>query len=101
MIGLLTYEEAKKIGIHACIDKLGRDFVRKYRETSCSAYGDMEDFAYCFVGVSNIADDLTNPSIVLSSAPEAQFPYIASCNVEYADGKITFLECILPTDTTA
>lgn len=98
---MLTYEEARKIGVYACINKLGKDFVDKYRETSCSAYGDMEDHAVCFVGVSDQEDDLEGKLIVLSSAPESRFPYRASCNVGYKDGKVTFLECILPTEKTA
>ena len=48
---MLTFEEAKKIGIKACADKLGIDFVRKYEDRSCVAYGDEEDHAFCFVGV--------------------------------------------------
>ncbi len=50
---MLTFEEAKKIGLNACVDRLGRDFVMKYRDTSCPAYADMEDHAYCFIGVDN------------------------------------------------
>lgn len=98
---MLTYEEARKIGIYACIDKLGKDFVDRYRETSCSAYGDMEDHAVCFVGVSDQEDDLTRKQIILSSSPESRFPYMASCDVGYEDGKVTFLECILPTEKAA
>lgn len=29
---MLTFEEAKRVGTIACLDKLGRDFVRKYRD---------------------------------------------------------------------
>ena len=46
---MLTYEKAKEIGREACIDRLGRDFVMRYRDTSSSAYSDREDHAYCFV----------------------------------------------------
>jgi len=28
---MLTFEEAKKIGIRACVDKLGYDFVKKMK----------------------------------------------------------------------
>ena len=35
---MLTYESARKIGVEACIDKLGRAFVEKHRDTSSSAY---------------------------------------------------------------
>nr|WP_302141082.1 hypothetical protein [uncultured Schaedlerella sp.] len=95
---MLTFEEARKIGLDACAEKLGRNFVRKYAGTSSTAYGDAEDHVYCFIGVS---DQPRKPyqegdKIILSSAPEDQFPYMASCNVWYENGKIEFLECILP-----
>ena len=91
---MLTYDEAKKIGINACIDHLGRDFVTRYRDNASSAYGDRTDHAYCFVGVSdqpeaNMADGLRLTSM------EA-FPYIARCNVYYETGDVTFLDCVLP-----
>ena len=49
----LTFEEAKKLGMDACVDRLGRDFVMKYRDTSCSSYEDIEERVYCFPGVNN------------------------------------------------
>ena len=33
---MLTYEKAKKIGIDACIDKLGREFVMSHKDTASS-----------------------------------------------------------------
>ena len=94
---MLTFEEAKKVGIRACIDRLGYDFVKKYQDTSCSAYGDEGDHASCFVGVS-IEPDIpwTGGPLILDDSPDAKFPYSASCNVAYEDGKITFLDCFLP-----
>lgn len=50
---MLTFEEARKIGLDACAEKLGRNFVRKYAGTSSTAYGDAEDHVYCFIGVSD------------------------------------------------
>lgn len=93
---MLTFDEAKKRGVDACIDKLGRDFVMKYREKSSAAYSDMDDFAYCFVGVTDRPDKNMDEELILSCAPEDRFPYIARCNVNYNDGEITFLDCVLP-----
>ena len=91
---MLTYEEARGIGINACIDRLGRDFVTKYRENGCSTYGDRGSYASCFVGVSDKpAPEMTDGLRLTSVDP---FPYIARCNVAYRDGKITFLDCVLP-----
>lgn len=94
---MLTFEEAKKIGIKACVDKLGYDFVKKHEDNACSAYGDEGDHASCFVGVSTEPDQpWTGGPLVLDDSPSAKYPYSASCNVAYADGKVTDLECVLP-----
>ena len=85
---MLTFEEARKIGLDACAEKLGREFVRKHAKTSSTAYGDAEDYAYCFIGVSD------QPSKPYREGDK--IPYMASCNVWYDTGKIDFLECILP-----
>ena len=45
--GVLTFEEAKKVGIRACIDRLGYDFVKKYQYTY-----------YTDKALSGIADDI-------------------------------------------
>ncbi len=91
---MFTYEEARRIGIDACIDKLGRDFVTRYRDTSSSAYGDRGDYVYCFVGVNDKPDDNMSDGLVLTS--DGHFPYVARCTVSYVDGHIEFLECVLP-----
>lgn len=95
---MLSYEEAKKIGTIACIEKLGRDFVKEHRDSACSAYGDREDHAFCFVGVSTKPDrPWEGGPLILDDSPDAKFPYSASCDVAYEDGSITFLECSLPS----
>ena len=91
---MITYEKAVKIGIDACIDRLGRDFVTKHRETSSSAYGDRGDYVYCFVGVNDQPEGKMEDGLLLTS--ESRFPYIARCKVGYEDGDIEFLECVLP-----
>ena len=93
---MLTFEEAKKIGVNACIDKLGRDFVTQNRKKSSAAYSDMEDHAFCFVGVTDRPDKSMTDELVLSCDPQDRFPYVARCNVAYRDGEITFLDCTLP-----
>ena len=94
---MLTFEEAKKIGVKACVDKLGYDFVKKYQDTACSAYGDEGDHASCFVGVSTEPDPPWNGGpLILDDSPASKYPYSASCDVAYADGTVTFQECILP-----
>ena len=91
---MLTYEKAKKIGIEACIDKLGRDFVNKHKDTSSSGFGDRGDHAFCFVGVDDRPETNMSDELVLTS--NGKFPYVARCNVRYSDGYIEFLECVLP-----
>ena len=89
---MLTFEEAKRIGIKACINKLGYDFVKKYNDTSCTAYGDEDDHAFCFVGVTTEPfKPWTDGTIILDDSPDAKYPFSASCNVAYKDGMVTFL----------
>ena len=92
---MLTYEDAKKIGVNACIDRLGRDFVTKHRDNASSAFGDRIDHAYCFVGVSDQPEEPMTDGLWLTSEND-KFPYVARCNVAYDTGAITFLECVLP-----
>ncbi len=92
---MLTYEQAKEIGRDACIERLGRDFVTKYRDNSSSAFGDRGDHIYCFIGVSDKPAPKMTDGLVLSS--DTQFPFIARCTVDYVDGHINFLECKLPS----
>lgn len=92
---MLTYEEARKIGVNACIDRLGRDFVTKHRDNASSAYGDRIDHVFCFVGVSDQPEVPMTDGLRLTSEND-KFPYIARCNVAYDTGAISFLECVLP-----
>lgn len=91
---MLSYQRARKIGIDACIDKLGRDFVTRYRDSACSAYGDRGDHVYCFVGVSDKPFPEMKDELILTS--DSNFPYTARCTVDYVGGEIKFLECVLP-----
>ena len=91
---MLTYEKARQIGVDACIEKLGRDFVTKHQETSSSGFGDRGDHAFCFVGVDDRPEQIMEDELVLTS--NGKFPYMARCNVRYSDGQIEFLDCVLP-----
>ena len=42
----------KKIGLSACIDKVGKDFYETHEETSCFAWGDTDKGLFCFLGIS-------------------------------------------------
>ncbi len=39
---MLTFNEAKKIGIQACVEKLDMTFCRAHNDNSTSAYGEIE-----------------------------------------------------------
>lgn len=94
---MLTIEEAKKLGVSACIDKLGRNFYEKFIDSSTTAYGDFSEdgVIFCYVGVNDQPKKNDHvESLILSSTNP--IPYSASCNVQLSDGKIVFLECNLP-----
>lgn len=64
---MLTFNDAKKIGIKACINKPGYDFVKKYEVTACTAYSDEGDHAFCFVGVdTNNISSLSNGGLIIA-----------------------------------
>ena len=82
-----TFEEAKRIGITACVDKLGYDFVKKYEDTACSAYGDEGDHVSCFVGVSTEPETpWTGGTLVLDDSPKL---IIARKDMQMSPGKLT------------
>ena len=93
---MLTYEQAKKIGQEACVDRLGRDFVMKYRDSACPAFSDMDDRAYCFIGVNDKPENRDEKQFVLTSG--YKWPFSAQCTVRYEDGKVEFLECVIPSE---
>lgn len=99
---MLTVNEAREIGIKACIDKLGYEFCKKHADNATSAYGEEDEFVYCYVGVDDQplkkCEDSEIKELRLSSRKEDRFPYCASCNVYKKDGSIEFIECILPTE---
>lgn len=93
---MLKLETARKIGMTACIDKLGRDFVLANRNMMTSAYGESEDGLFCFVGVTSAQTaTVTHKHLILDS--QSQFQYRVSCNVDLQNGEPTFIECVLPS----
>ncbi len=98
---MLTFEEAKIIGRDACVEKLGREFVYKYRNKTVTAYGDYSDegVALCYVGVDDDPSEVVYKGYLILSARNQKsnaIPYSASCNVKLSDGTVEFLECYLP-----
>ena len=91
---MMTRESLIRIGINACIDQIGRQFVQKYASTSSSAYGDVRDGVFCFVGVNDQPENIWDTTEVILDSQD-QFPYRASCIVK-RNGDIEFKECVLP-----
>ena len=91
---MVSLKKAKEIGHNACVEKLGRDFVEKYRDSSSFAFGDRGDYLYCFLGVNDQPEKEMTGELVLTS--DSKFPYIARCNVDFEDGSVSYLECVLP-----
>jgi len=92
---MLDTREAKKIGISACIAKIGVDFCKKYEANACTSCGVRDNVMFCSVGIDDIPYEVQREpeTLVLS---ESGFQYFASCNVDMRDGTIEFLECIVP-----
>lgn len=92
---MLSIEAARKIGINACIDRIGRDFVFVNKDYATSAYGENEDSVFCFVGVDD-KHQAKNIEGVLILDSRSEFPYRASCNVSLLSGATDFIECVSP-----
>lgn len=95
---MLTVEEAKKIGIKACIDKIGYEFCKAHPDNGVSAYGDSteEGCLYCFVGVSDQPESPYSDDQELVLTQGNDWPFYASCDVCLEDGSIVFLDCRVP-----
>ena len=97
---MLTLDEAKKIGRDACIEKIGREFYEKHKESSSTAYGDFseEGVVFCYVGVDDKPIMNVNSGVLILSnqLKKNPIPFCASCNVSLENGSIEFLDCKLP-----
>ena len=95
---MLTVIEAKKIGIRACIEKIGLDFCKKHADNATSGFSEEDGYVNCFVGISDEPAkqyDISNVNtLILTSC--SSWPYEARCNVSLLDGKIEFSELRRP-----
>lgn len=92
---MLDAREARRIGINACIEKIGIEFCKKYEANACTSCGERDNKMFCSVGIDDtlyVAEK--NPQRLVLS--ESGFQYIASCNVDMENGAIEYLECITP-----
>ena len=89
--------KARKIGIKACIEKLGYKFCCKYAGNSTTAYSDDGDAVFCYVGVdteNNTYANIEEWNPILTE--KNLFPYYAMCEVNRRTGEVVFLKCALP-----
>lgn len=95
---MLTAEQAKKIGIRACIDKIGYEFCKRHEDNSVCSYGEEDGKMLCYVGVDDKPEqqyDLENMNrIVLDDA--RYMPYYACCEVDMHNGEVSFIEFCVP-----
>ena len=89
---MINADRAKRVGINACIEKLGREFVEAHRDSVIYAYGMNQDVMYCFVGVDDKPQKGTD-KLMLDSV--SKWPYRVSCNVDLETEAITFIECVV------
>lgn len=92
---MITRETARKIGINACIDSLGRDFVKANKQYAAFAYSEFSNAVYCFVGVDDGPSN-TDKSHMLMLDSTSAFQYKAHCVVALKDGSVTFVNDDLP-----
>ena len=88
---MLTELEAKRIGVRACVEKIGYDFCMTNEENSSTTYGVDDDVMFCFVGIDTTNYDNEDPDVLILSSVKG-FQYYASCNVSMDDGSVEFLD---------
>lgn len=86
---MLTVEVARKVGINACIDKIGREYVLSHKDCATSAYGECADGVYCFVGVDTEYRSLNSDRVLILDG-RSRFSHSASCNVDLETGAVSF-----------
>ena len=94
---MLDYESAKIIGLNACIDKLGRDFVFENREFATSAFCESEYSVFCFVGVDDEKTSKDKKGLLILDNT-SKFAYRVSCHVSLLEGIPMFIECVVPNN---
>lgn len=92
---MLSKNEAKKIGINACINKIDPTFFQKYKQNACASWGEYNEKMFCSIGIDSKPCILEKkPSKLILT--EDGFQYMVSCEVNMTDGSIEYLECITP-----
>jgi len=95
---MLTVNEAKNIGIRACIEKIGLEFCKQHADNATSGFSEEDGYVNCFVGVNDKPAKQYDISeinkLVLTSGEK--WPYAARCNVSLYDGNIEFSELRRP-----
>lgn len=78
-----------KIALDECIEMMGKDLVKKYKESCCSAYGTKENgmFSYC-LGLEMEDTPDTEDSFRLMGG-ETPMDYYAFVIVDPQTGKVT------------
>ena len=90
---MLNTFEAKKLGIKACINKIGYDFCNKYADNSTSSWGEKDDkIVSCFVGINT---DVSKEEKFLLTH-EKNWDYFVHCDVNKETGEINFLDFKIP-----
>ena len=89
---MISVSKARKIGINACIDRIGREICKNHADNSTSAYGRNGDVVSCFVGVNDEPAPQINldevSTLVLSDLKG--WKYAAACDVSLQDGSVHF-----------
>lgn len=86
----MTALEARKIGIRACMDKIGYEFCVANKDNACTSYGEnIPGFMFCFVGIDD--SGVESDSNILKLSDIKGFTHSACCNVDMETGEIEFL----------
>lgn len=88
---MLTEIDARKIGIKACMDKIGYDFCIQNQDKAATAYGKDGINMFCFVGIDNNPNQTPDTDTLTLSSVKG-FSYSASCNVNMENGNIEYLD---------
>lgn len=90
---MLSIEKARKKGINACIDLLGREFCLEHEDNSLSGYGEPDNgLMRCFVSVDDEPSIETEQHYV-GGEP---MPYRAFVDVDMETGEILVVDIITP-----
>lgn len=97
---MLATNEAKRIGIMACIDAIGYDFCIAHEDYSVSSCGVSDGKMNCFVGVSDQPDPTVHMSLdqleSYTLTDGNNWPFYAFCDVDMESGKTVLGEVKKP-----